>query len=415
MAQYQLTVEGDLLTGLFTRSEAVAELVEQVLNQILAAQASDQLRAEPYQRTEDRQGYRNGYRERALTTRFGSLVLEVPRIRGGALQTEIFARYQRSEQALLITLVEMVVSGVSTRKVKAVTEELCGAEISRSTVSDLCKRLDPIVQAWNERDLAAQTYPFVLVDALVIRVRNDGRVRQQSVLIATGINALGYREILGMQLGDSESEATWGSFFAWLKGRGLTGVDLVVSDDHAGLVKAVQLQFQGASWQRCQTHATRNLCDACPKTVWPELHPRLRLLFTAPDLPTARSLLTDVLHDFEARAPKAMALLEAAFDDLMAVMALPAPYRKRLRTTNGPERLNEEVRRRERVIRIFPNSEAAQRLLGAVLQEIDEAWTTGHRYFDMTEYWAWRARSTPEEAMCPIPPAGGVDALTAVA
>jgi putative transposase len=255
----------------------------------------------------------------------------------------------------------------------------------------------------------------VLVDALVIRVRNDGRVRQQSVLIATGINALGYREILGMQLGDSESEATWGSFFAWLKGRGLTGVDLVVSDDHAGLVKAVQLQFQGASWQRCQTHATRNLCDACPKTVWPELHPRLRLLFTAPDLPTARSLLTDVLHDFEARAPKAMALLEAAFDDLMAVMALPAPYRKRLRTTNGPERLNEEVRRRERVIRIFPNSEAAQRLLGAVLQEIDEAWTTGHRYFDMTEYWAWRARSTPEEAMCPIPPAGGVDALTAVA
>src|SRR4029450_7526532 len=211
MAQYQLTVDGDLLAGLFTRSEAMAELVEQVLNQLLAAQVTEQLQAEPYERTGERQGYRNGYRERALTTRFGSLVLEVPRIRGGALQTEVFARYQRSEQALLVTLVEMVVSGVSTRKVKAVTEELCGTEISRSTVSDLCKRLDPIVQAWNERDLAAQTYPFILVDALVIRVRKDGRVRQQSVLIATGINALGYREILGMQLGDSEAEATWGA------------------------------------------------------------------------------------------------------------------------------------------------------------------------------------------------------------
>ncbi len=217
-----------------------------------------------------------------------------------------------------------------------------------------------------------------------------------------------------MQIGDSESDTTWGSFFAWLKGRGLRGVDLVVSDDHAGLVKAVQLQFQGASWQRCQTHATRNLCDACPKAVWPERHPRLRLLFTAPDLATARSLLTDLLRDFEARAPKAMTLLEAAFEDLMAVMALPAPYRKRLRTTNGPERLNEEVRRRERVIRIFPNLEAAQRLLGAVLQELDEAWSTGHRYFDMTEYWAWRARSRTEEDICPIPPFGGVDALTAV-
>jgi transposase-like protein len=415
MAQYQLTVDSDLLAGLFTRSEAMGELVEQVLNQLLMAQASEQLQAEPYERTGERQGYRNGYRERALTTRFGTLVLEVPRIRGGALHTEIFARYQRSEQALLLTLVEMVVSGVSTRKVKAVTEELCGTEIARSTVSDLCKRLDPVVQAWNGRDLSAELYPFLIVDALVIRVRQDGRVRQQSVLIATGINASGYREVLGMQLGDSESEATWGSFFGWLKGRGLCGVDLVVSDDHAGLVKAVHAQFQSASWQRCQTHTTRNLCDACPKAVWPDLHPRLRLLFTAPDLPTARALLADLLRDFAASAPKAIGLLEAAFDDVMAVMALPAGYRKRLRTTNGAERLNEEVRRRERVIRIFPNRDSALRLLGAVLQELDEGWATGHRYFDMAEYWAWWARTTPPADPGRYPVPGGADALTAVA
>jgi len=415
MTSYQLTVDRELLAGLFTRSEAMGELVEQLVNQLLAAQASEQLKAEPYERTPDRQGHRNGYRERSLTTRFGSLVLEVPRIRGSALQTELFERYQRSEQALIATLVEMVVNGVSTRKVKAITEELCGVELSRSTVSDLCKRLDPLVQGWNERDLSTEVYPFLLVDALVIRVRIEGRVRQQSLLLATGVNARGYREVLGVQLGDSESQASWGSFFTWLQGRGLQGVDLVVSDDHAGLVKAIHQQFQGASWQRCQTHMTRNLCDACPKAVWPELHPRLRLLFTAPDLTTARWVLADLLREFEDRAPQAMALLEDAFDDLMAVMALPSAYRKRLRTTNGVERLNEEIRRRERVIRIFPNRESALRLLGTVLQELDEAWSGGYRYFDMAAYWAWRAAPPHQTDRGSIPPAGGADALTAAA
>ena len=405
MAQYQLTVDRERLVGLLSRSEAMGELVEELLNQLLLAQATEQLQAEPYERTGERQGYRNGYRERSLTTRFGTLVLEIPRLRGTALETEIFARYQRSEQALLATLVEMVVNGVSTRKVKAVTEELCGTELSRSTVSDLCKRLDPVVQAWNERDLSAQVYPFLLADALVIRVRLGHRVRSQSVLIATGINAQGYREILGLQIGDSESEATWGNFFSWLKGRGLAGVDLAVSDDHAGLVKALHHHFQGASWQRCQTHLTRNLCDACPPAVWPQLHPRLRLLFTAPDLPTARGLLMELIRDFTATAPKAMILLEAAFDDALAILALPSPYRQRLRTTNGQERLNEEVRRRERVIRIFPNGESALRLLGAVLREIDEGWSGGHRYFDMSAYWAWRAslEPFPTPGIAPLP------------
>ena len=398
MAGYQLTVDGETLVELFTRSEAMAELVEQIVNQVLAAQASEQLQAAPYERTGGRQGYRNGIRERTLTTRVGTLTREVPRLRGQRFETELFARYQRSEQALLATLVEMVVMGVSTRKVKSVVEELCGSEVSRSTVSELCKRLDPVVSAWNERDLSAQSYPFVLVDALVIKVRQEGRVRTQSLLLATGINAIGYREVLGLQIGDSETEATWGGFFRWLKQRGLGGVDLVTSDDHRGLVNALRTHFQGASWQRCQTHLTRNLCDACPKAVWTELHPRLRLLFTAPDEATARRLLAELLTEFGTRAPKAMELLEAAFDDAIAVLALPAAYRPRLRTTNGVERLNEEIRRRERVVRIFPNLAAAQRLLGAVLQEIDEAWTTGHRYFDMRAYWAWRTRTADAAA-----------------
>jgi transposase-like protein len=295
-------------------------------------------------------------------------------------------------------MVEMVVNGVSTRKVRAVVEELCGTEFSKSTVSELCKGLDAVVRHWNGRDLSGQEYPFLLVDALIIRVRKGGRVRLCSVLLATGINREGYREILGLMIGDSESEATWSEFFSRLKARGLGGVDLVVSDDHKGLVNAVQTHFQGASWQRCQTHFRKNLLDACPKALQEEFHGRLGVLFNAPDLDTARRLKDDLLRDYADRAPKAVQRLEEGFDDVMAVMALPAKYRKRLRTTNSVERLNEEIRRRERVIRIFPNEESAERLIGAVLMEIDEAWTTGHRYFDMAQYWEWRKSAANQVA-----------------
>jgi len=399
MAQYQITVDGTTVQGLLTRDDGLARLVEQVVNQILEAQLSEQLKAAPYERTEERQGYRNGHRDRTMTTRIGKLVFSVPRARSGALSTDVFERYQRSEQALVLAMMEMVINGVSTRKVRAVVEELCGAEFSRSTVSELCARLDPIVHGWNERDLSGQEYPFLLVDALVIRVRKDGRVRLQSVMIATGINRDGYREVLGLKVGDSESEGSWSEFFGWLKGRGLRGVDLVVSDDHKGLVKAITTHFQGATWQRCQTHFVRNILDACPKSLQGELHGRLRLVFDAPDMATARRLLNDILRDYGPRAPRAVERLEAGFDDAMAVMSLPEQYRRRLRTTNGVERLNQEIRRRERVIRIFPNEESALRLIGAVLMEIDEAWSTGHRYFDMDEYRRWRAGPTAQDAV----------------
>lgn len=209
MAQYQVTVDSDLLHQLFFRQdEGMARLLEQVLNQVLEAQVTEQLKAAPYERTEGRQGYRNGHRPRTLTTRVGRTVLAVPRTRDGSFSTDLFCRYQRSEQALVLALMEMVVDGVATRKVSAVGEELCGVELSHSTVSDLCKRLDAVVKAWNERDLSGQAYPFLIVDALVIRVRVEDRVRMQSVLIAVGVNRDGYREVLGLMIGDSESEAT---------------------------------------------------------------------------------------------------------------------------------------------------------------------------------------------------------------
>lgn len=391
MTQYQVTVDRELLQQLFARDEGLVRLVEHVLNQVCEAQASEQLGAGPYERSDERRGYRNGHRERKLTTRIGTLELKVPQFREGHFSTAMFARYQRSEQALLLAMMEMVINGVSTRKVERITEELCGTSFSKSTVSELCKQLDPLVQGWNDRDLSGVSYPFLLVDALVIKVRKDGRVRPQSLLVAVGVNATGYREVLGIRLGDTETEAGWSDFFAGLKGRGLSGVDLVVSDQHAGLVKSIQRHFQGASWQRCQTHFMRNILDAAPKALQDELHAQIRAIFDAPDEATARQLLRQVLDRYEARAPQAIERLESGFDDAIAVSALPARYRKRLRTTNGMERLNVEIRRRERVIRIFPNEESAIRLLGALLMEQDEAWSTGWRYFDMTEYQEWRA------------------------
>ncbi len=224
----------------------------------------------------------------------------MPRLRQGTFTTDLFDRYQRSEQALLLCLSEMVVRGVSTRKVWAIVEELCGQEVSKSQVSALCQRLDAQVAAWRERDLSGCAYPFVVVDAIVIRVRKDARVRPQSLLIATGINQEGYREILGLFLGDSESEASWSAFFQALKQRGLAGVDLVVSDNHKGLVKALHQQFQGATWQQCQTHLTRNLLSACPQSQQAALHKHLRRLFEAETCTCPLKLDTFRAFDFEA-------------------------------------------------------------------------------------------------------------------
>lgn len=406
MTHYQVTLDEQTLQRLFTSDRQLAQLLEAILNQVLEAQVGEQLHAERYERTTERQGYRNGYKPRQLTTRVGALTLRVPQVREGGFSPELFARYQRSEQALILTMLEMVVNGVSTRKVARITEELCGHEFARSTVSDLCKGLDPLVEAWNERDLTGGRFPFVVVDALVIRVREAGQVRSCSALIATGINEEGYRELLGLQLGDSESERSWSEFFTWLKGRGLHGVDLVVSDHHGGLTSAVRVQFQGASWQRCQMHLSANISSAAPAAVQEELHARVRAIFEAPDLETARTLLAKVVADYEHVAPTAVTTLERGFDDATAVLALPRPYRTRLRTTNGQERLNEEIRRRERVIRIFPNRASAIRLLGALLMEQDEQWSTGKRYFDMTAYWQWRTAQSAESAP-PAAPEGG--------
>lgn len=392
MAQYQITLNSELFQQLFlgnSREEAVATLLESILNQVLKAQATDQLAAENYERTEGRKDYRNGTYTRTLTTRVGSLILHVPRFRDGKFSTELFARYQRSEKALVLSLMEMVVHGVSTRKVTEITEELCGSEFSKSTVSNLCKELDPIVTAWNNRPLKDE-YPFVIVDALYTKVREDGRVRSRGIMIATGINLEGRRALLGMMLGDTESEASWGEFFAHLKQRGLRGVEMITSDHHGGLVKAIRQHFQGITWQRCQTHFIKNILDVTPKSLKSEIKARVRSIFEAPNTQAARTLLQQTVDAYQEKAPKAMATLDAGFDDATAVLELPAAYQKKTRTTNAVERLNAEIRRRERVIRIFPNRESVLRLIGALLMDQDEKWAVGKKIFDMTEFIEWQ-------------------------
>jgi transposase-like protein len=234
----------------------------------------------------------------------------------------------------------------------------------------------------------------VLVDALVVKVREDGQVRPCALMIASGIDEDGHRHLLGFALGDRESESSWRDFFLSLKSRGLTGVDLVVSDSHSGLVKAVQSCFAGACWQRCQVHFLRNLADACPKAHWESLLASAKQVLYAPDPVTARGRMQETRDAFEGTCSKAVALLESAFDEVTAVLALPGKYHRLLRTTNSMERTNEEIRRRERVIRIFPNRQSCERLLGALLMEFDEQMSCGKVYVAMDEYLAWRtARS----------------------
>ena len=392
MAEYDISLTKDQVEGLLTNDDGLKGLVTVVVNQVLEAQMSEHLSAGHYERSDGRKGYRNGYRPRQLYTRIGKLVLRVPQCRDGQFSTDLFSRFQRSEQALALAMMEMVLQGVSTRRVEKVTMELCGESFSKSMVSRLCVNLQARVDAWNNRrlDEAGKQFPFLIVDALVIKVRLDDRVVSTSALVASGINDKGFREILGLKLADSESEDSWSDMFGWLKERGLKGVEFIVSDCHTGLKTAATRHFQGAIWQRCQVHLMRNVWARANKKYREALIVGMRRIFGSACKEDARTAFRKLADELEGKANKALETLESGLEDALAVMSLPEKYRKRLATTNMQERLNEEIRRREKVIRIFPNEESAMRLIGALLAEKHESWSTGKRYFDMTEFHEWR-------------------------
>jgi transposase-like protein len=358
-------------------------LVERVVQQVLEAEMTSFLGAGTYERTGERRGWRNGYKPRTLKTRVGGLELMVPKDRDGEFQTELFERYQRSEKALVLAMVQMYLEGVSTRKVSAITEALCGLEVSKSQVSALTAKLDAEVAEWRMRPLTGE-YPYLIFDARYEKVRRGGAVVSQGVLVAIGISAAGCREVLGCWVAESESEASWGAVFLELKQRGLRGMRYVVSDDHAGMVKAIGRHFQGAVWQRCQVHFVRNALSLCGVQQRPLV---LRLMKTITESATreaAKAALAAAIVEFEKKAPKVARLLEEHGEEILGVYALPEAHRKRMRTTNMLERQNQELKRRTRVIRVFPHEQSCLRLVAALLMETNQEWM-GRIYLSMEE------------------------------
>jgi transposase-like protein len=358
-------------------------LVERVVQQVLEAEMTSFLGAGTYERTGERRGWRNGYKPRTLKTRVGGLELMVPKDRDGEFQTELFERYQRSEKALVLAMVQMYLEGVSTRKVSAITEALCGLEVSKSQVSALTAKLDAEIAEWRMRPLTEE-YPYLIFDARYEKVRRGGAVVSQGVLVAIGISAAGYREVLGCWVAESEPEASWGAVFAELKQRGLSGVRYVVSDDHAGMVKAIGRHFQGAVWQRCQVHFVRNALSLCGVQQRPLVLSLMRSVTEGPTREAARTALAAAVAELEKKAPKVARLLEEHGEEILGVYALPEAHRKRMRTTNMLERQNQELKRRTRVVRIFPNEQSCLRLVSALLIETSQEWM-GRVYLRMEE------------------------------
>lgn len=396
MTQIEVSFDEETLRKVLLGDKGAEVLLEKVMNEILQTEMTEHLGAEPGERTDDRRGYRNGSYERQLTTRIGSLKLEVPRDREGTFQTELFERYQRSEKALVTTLMQMVLQGVSTRRVKKITTELCGREFSRQTVSNLTERLDEQVEAWAERPLRAE-YPFLLADAMQLKIRRQGAVRSAMALIVVGISEDGRREILGLKIALRETAESWKELLNELKGRGLRRVELATSDAHEGLETALRETFPGCIWNRCQAHFRRNVLDKTPASYRDRMHELLDQILEADSQQAARQRLEEASPELSEKAPTALEVLEEGIFDATAVLALPKKYRERLRTTNMLERLIQEIRRREKVIRIFPNRSSAWRLVGALLAEKHEEWSTGRRYLKMDAYYEWRDRSTEEE------------------
>jgi putative transposase len=364
----------------------LGEIVERVVQQVLETEMTEHIGAALYERTENRTGQRNGYKPRTLRTRVGTLNLLVPQDREGTFSTRLFSRYQRNEKALTLALMEMYVEGVSTRKVKEVTEVLCGTSFSKSLISSLAGSLDAELQAWRNRRLEAEAYPYLFVDARYEKVRVGSRVVSQGVLIVSGVRDEGMREILAVEVADTESEATYQELFRSLKTRGLSGVELVVSDGHEGLKAAITRHFQGASWQRCQVHYARNLLGMVSLAKRKELGADLRGIFAAPDREQAFGIASSVAEKWRKKGhEKVSCHLEEHIEECLTCLAFPESHRRRIRTTNGLERLNQEIKRRSRVVRIFPNRESCLRLVSALAVEQSEEWVTGRRYLDMGE------------------------------
>ena len=392
MSQSQNSLHEKLLEKLQTvksdepETDWLRDFVEWLYQEMLEMEFTDQLGAGHYERTATRQGYRNGYRERQLNTRVGTLTLRVPRDREGKFSTRLFERCQRSEKALILALQEAYVAGVSTRKVSRITEKLCGTEFSKDQVSRMAQALDGQLDQWRQRRLE-KDYPYLIADARYEHVREDGHVMSEGVLTVEGINEQGYREVIAVAVAPGEDKSSWGEILRGLIERGLepSKVACITSDDHLGLRNALQRYFPHAAWQRCQTHYQRNAKNKVPRRDRTEVHAQLRDVFAAVDYKEARRRAEQMIEQWSSRVPTFAEWLDETIGQPLSVFQLPKGHRLRLRTTNNLEKYHQEVKRRTRVVRIFPNRRSCLRLVSALAMEQSEEWLTGPRYLTMAQ------------------------------
>lgn len=378
--QGDFTLPPELLEQIAVQGfDVLPELIRIVINAAMQAERQQYLRAAPYQHSPDRQGHANGYKPKTVKTRLGEITLGVPQVREGGFYPEALEKGQRSERALTLTLAEMYVQGVSTRKVTAIVEQLCGTSVSSSVVSRAAALLDATLESWRNRPL--DEFPYVFLDARYEKVRQDGQIRDAAILFAVGVGLDGKRQILGVSVSLSEHEVHWRAFLQSLVARGLNSVQLITSDDHAGLKAARVAVFGGVPWQRCQFHLQQNAGAHVPRQeMRGEVAEELRTVFNAPDRHTAEAYLDRIVQKYAKSVPALADWLEKNIPEGLTVFSFPASHRRRLRTANGLERLSREVKRRTRVVSIFPNEAACLRLISAVLMEIHEEWQTDRMY-----------------------------------
>ena len=373
MAQINITLNQEEFLALMSCdcNEFFRTFMEKGLNQALKYQSDQQLQAKPYERSDERTDYRNGYRERDLVTRVGTITLRVPRHRFKPFETELFENYSRSESALIATMAEMVINGVSTRKIARITETLCGKTVSKSAVSNICQRLSEQVEEFRSRPLT-KSYPFLTVDATYFRVREHHKIISKSLFIAYATSNEGHREIIGFKVYQTESAPNWEDFFIGLKKRGLYGVKIITSDAHGGILNAIVKEFPDVPWQRCQFHFSKNISEKVPKKYQAGIRAELSEMFNCRRIEDARKKRDEIIDEYSDVAESAMKILDEGFEDAMTIMTLPLTLRRYFRTSNHIERLNRELKRRSSVIGVFPNADSLLRLMGSVLLEWDE-------------------------------------------
>jgi putative transposase len=363
--------------------EAMPELIRIIVNAAMQAERQQYLRAAPYERTVERQGYANGYKPKTVTSRVGEITFAVPQVRDGSFYPSALERGLRSERALTLALAEMYVQGVSTRKVAAITEHLCGVQLDSMQVSRAAQQLDEQLAQWRTRRLGKTRYLYL--DARYEKVRIDGQVRDAAVLLAMGVTEDGKRALVGVSVAVSEQEVHWRQFLQSLAHRGLSGVELVISDAHTGLQAARKAVFGGVPWQRCQFHLQQNAQAFVPRQEMKrEVAAAIRAIFTAPSRAAADALLTQTVQTYAKSASKLATWLETAIPEGLTVFAFPSSHHQRLRTTNGLERLNQELRRRTRVVGVFPNESSCLRLVSALAMETSDEWEAGKVYLSLS-------------------------------